>query len=469
MNTNEFHKIFSFYTNSKVYPEIVEYSKGRWIALETKPKDKRIFIRYLYGGGPPLKIYSRDDLIKILIKFRGLIPRTIYGSVNIFKKIVNRSDVEELNNIVYSTPIIDIDVSLDEWKLAIDAAEEIVSIISKYGVDKSIYLKWSGRGIHIHINEKSISEEVRNKYNPIDISYSIVEFILKNSLDRIKPILDKSKSIDRPLKIENKIDIQRVFTVPLSFHRIYDYINVCFKPNDIRNFDLSWIYPESYRHDPTWKIYLDGEADDLALKAIEDIGGYIKKYMTGKKAIVLSAERGTGEKRRKVVKITYRKIGRFQVMALLQAARYYILKRDINKAKSFGLNRAIFYAWAKYHKPKYGVSKYGLIRREMGITPEELPHEKLGDEMAFKSSDGWFMIGDQVQRPSDYDRQIKAKIDPIVPYEIAWDAALEYLKSFPREVLESQQQFYKEAYQPIRDRFVELVIEYMKDKESREA
>ena len=34
-------------------------------------------------------------------------------------------------------------------------------------------------------------------------------------------------------------------------------------------------------------------------------------------------------------------------MALLQAASYYLLKGDLNRAKSFGLNRAIFYAWAK--------------------------------------------------------------------------------------------------------------------------
>jgi len=39
------------------------------------------------------------------------------------------------------------------------------------------------------------------------------------------------------------------------------------------------------------------------------------------------------------------RIGRFQVMGLLQAARYYVLYGDLEKAKSFGINRAIFYAW----------------------------------------------------------------------------------------------------------------------------
>ncbi len=40
-------------------------------------------------------------------------------------------------------------------------------------------------------------------------------------------------------------------------------------------------------------------------------------------------------------------VGRFQVMALLQAARAFVLGLPIESAKSFGLNRAIFYAAAK--------------------------------------------------------------------------------------------------------------------------
>jgi len=40
-------------------------------------------------------------------------------------------------------------------------------------------------------------------------------------------------------------------------------------------------------------------------------------------------------------------VGRFQVMATLQAARAYALGYSLDEAKSFGLNRAIFYAAAK--------------------------------------------------------------------------------------------------------------------------
>src|SRR5258706_16187553 len=40
-------------------------------------------------------------------------------------------------------------------------------------------------------------------------------------------------------------------------------------------------------------------------------------------------------------------VGRFQVMALLQAARAKALGYSLDEAQSFGLNRAIFYAAAK--------------------------------------------------------------------------------------------------------------------------
>src|ERR1051326_3125086 len=40
-------------------------------------------------------------------------------------------------------------------------------------------------------------------------------------------------------------------------------------------------------------------------------------------------------------------VGRFQVMALLQAARAKALGYPLDEAESFGLNRAIFYAAAK--------------------------------------------------------------------------------------------------------------------------
>jgi hypothetical protein len=39
-------------------------------------------------------------------------------------------------------------------------------------------------------------------------------------------------------------------------------------------------------------------------------------------------------------------------MSILQAASYYVLYKDLDKEESFGLKRAIFYAWVKNYKWK---------------------------------------------------------------------------------------------------------------------
>ncbi|PNV77626.1 MAG: hypothetical protein C0200_05210 [Thermoproteota archaeon] len=151
------------------------------------------------------------------------------------------------------------------------------------------------------------------------------------------------------------------------------------------------------------------------------------------------------------------KIGRFQVMALLQAARYYLLKGDVEKAKSFGLNRAIFYAWAKRSgKP------LPHRRRTAGASAPSIPShareiEALGNENAYVNEEGFFVIGSEVQRPEDYDREVVKRIEDFIPYDEAWNAAISYLKSFPRDVLLDQRKFYEKVYLPIRDRFIEIV------------
>ncbi|RLE71209.1 MAG: hypothetical protein DRJ37_05425, partial [Thermoprotei archaeon] len=147
------------------------------------------------------------------------------------------------------------------------------------------------------------------------------------------------------------------------------------------------------------------------------------------------------------------------VMALLQAARYYLLTGDLEKAKSFGLNRAIFYAWAKYHGRERVFKRRRVVREVETATVEK--GKKLvyvGDEGAFISERGWFKIGDKEQLPSDYDREIARKINTIVPYDLAWKKAIEYLQRFPRKVLLSQRKFYEEAYKKVRDDFFEKIV-----------
>ncbi len=155
------------------------------------------------------------------------------------------------------------------------------------------------------------------------------------------------------------------------------------------------------------------------------------------------------------------RIGRFQVMGLLQAARYYLLKGDLEKAKSFGLNRAIFYAWAKRSGGR-PARRYAAGATAPSMPPAARNIEKLGNEAAYVSETGFFTIGDEVQRPEDYDRQIAQRIDAVVPYEEAWKAALNYLKTFPKEVLLDQRQFYEKVYLPVRDHFEEVIKRYSK-------
>jgi len=103
-------------------------------------------------------------------------------------------------------------------------------------------------------NEKSFSKEILKKYNPLDIAYSIVEYICRKVKNEFLEIASKidDKSI---LKLENKIDIKRVFTVPLSLHRKLDLCCVCFKPNDLSNFNIDWANPNNIKHNQDWKKY----------------------------------------------------------------------------------------------------------------------------------------------------------------------------------------------------------------------
>ena len=153
-------------------------------------------------------------------------------------------------------------------------------------------------------------------------------------------------------------------------------------------------------------------------------------------------------------------LGRFQVMALLQAARYYVFYKDIDRAKSFGLNRAIFYAWAKYHGPhtmRWRMQRLEEIIKKGGIKPrkEKCPEnmEEVLGECIEVSPKGYYVIGGKEQSPKDYDENIVKKIARIIDYEKAWKAALDYVSWFPDWILRDQQKFYKIVYEPIRDLF----------------
>lgn len=146
------------------------------------------------------------------------------------------------------------------------------------------------------------------------------------------------------------------------------------------------------------------------------------------------------------------KVGRFQVIAILQAARARELGMSISKAKSWGLNRAIFYAAAKR----------GFKHREIPARgPEQIREEPirqtrdvfyLGNEMAYVSKKGrrtFFTIGGECQTGLDFKRQIETRFGEA--FQEAWSESMEIVKQCPNEVLLSQSAFFDQVYKPRRD------------------
>jgi hypothetical protein len=99
-------------------------------------------------------------------------------------------------------------------------------------------------------------------------------------------------------------------------------------------------------------------------------------------------------------------VGRFQVMATLQAARAFILGLPLDLSLSWGLNRAIFYAAAKrgFKRPVRERTRASILERPV---LEEKDAYFLGDEMAYRTEreeKTWFIIGDEPQEFEDFKK-----------------------------------------------------------------
>jgi hypothetical protein len=143
------------------------------------------------------------------------------------------------------------------------------------------------------------------------------------------------------------------------------------------------------------------------------------------------------------------KVSRFQVMAVLQAARAYVLGLPLESAYSWGLNRAIFIAAAKRGFKGGGRGEGGA---RGGKTSKGGPVYKLGDDMAFKTERKGvllFTIGGEVQTKEAFDRQVRARFGDTFP--AAWKEALDYVEAFPKETLLSADGFFGDVYRPRRD------------------
>ncbi len=143
------------------------------------------------------------------------------------------------------------------------------------------------------------------------------------------------------------------------------------------------------------------------------------------------------------------KVSRFQVMAMLQAARAYALGLPLESARSWGLNRAIFIAAAK--RGFKGGSAGGGTGHMKG-TSKQAGAYFLGDDMAYKTERKGvllFTIGGEVQTEEAFERQVRSRFG--TKFSEAWREALTHVKRFDRETLLSSDDFFRNVYRPVRD------------------
>ncbi|MEM2939282.1 MAG: hypothetical protein QXU95_03285 [Candidatus Bathyarchaeia archaeon] len=256
--------LYEHYSRLDVQKEILDFCKGRWVALHyIDSVGSLVFKRYIRGK--PILMEKTEDIIKL----NNQLLRSIYATANVYRNLQNIEDLYEWSNIIYCTPTWDIDSELPNWKNTIRVAKDIVRFLFNCGIKESIYIKWSGNGCHIHINERSISEDLLEKYNPLDLAYAIVEYVNSKISSKLIELSPKGG-----ITVENKMDPTRVFTCPLSLHRELDAVCICMKPEELENFTPEWTSPHIFRHNPNWREFIDGESDKLAEAAYRAVGGY---------------------------------------------------------------------------------------------------------------------------------------------------------------------------------------------------
>lgn len=454
--------VYEYYSRNNVRKEIADFLQNRWAALESRD---RKWIRW--EEGRPLIISSPGRIPELVKRYRWMGIRSFYGTIEVFKKLSEKPDVMERydENVQYASAYVDIDI-IDEsaveekWRYAVEAAKTIGEwVVDRYG-DECIYYVWSGAGIHVRIPGKCLKPSEPAGHHPVEIAFIVVEYIL----DRTQPLLlEIVKESGYALNIENLTAPKRVFTAPLSLHRRLDRSAVAFTHGEIKDFTLEWSNPENpvYVETP-WRRAVAGKYENLVLDAVENMGRPPKRTLLGARAtrIGVPVARTKEEPPIREAPGGAREPGRFPVMALLQAVRYYLLTGDVEKAKSFGLNRAIFYAWAKYYGPAKRPVAKSAPRRIYGRTvagPVKRV-EVVGEKTQIGPS-GYFVMGGVEQRPEDFDRYVARRFEEAgIRFEEAWKKTLEYIQQFPRTVLKDPQEFYKQVYEPVRDGFVEKVL-----------
>jgi hypothetical protein len=262
------------YSREDVLREIVKYCSGRWSAFLIEDVEGSKIVRYDRRDFRPILL---DSVEKFRSYLKILPIRTVYGTIHFYKKIERFEDVKDLKNIIASEPVWDIDNRILEWRKTVQAAKIVYSFLENEGVRKSVYIKWSGEGIHVHLNRNSISEEVYKKIHPLDVAYSVVEYVKRKVEEKVHGLNCAS------LMVENKIDPQRLFTAPLTFHKSLNVVTVCINPENLDDFTIEYVDPRNYVHYYGWDRFVKGEADQLVFKAYKAIGPYPKEYVVGRR------------------------------------------------------------------------------------------------------------------------------------------------------------------------------------------
>jgi len=274
--------VLEHYRRPEVPREIARFARGRWVAIHCARRDERgrpLLIRYERGPRGrrrPLSVRGPWDVLRLMKELYSMRPRTFYASSAIYSRLEGPEDTYYPGTTVAFTPTWDIDNELQGWRATLEIANAILDVLERSGVVKSVFVKWSGRGAHVHLHEKAISPEVFSRHGPLDVAYAIVEYVLLKIEHRVIEVREHFKA--GGLKVENKMDPQRVFTCPLTLHRELNVVAVCIRPEDLWDFTPEWIELDGFRHWQGWDRYEVGEADELALRAIEVVGPYPRPY-----------------------------------------------------------------------------------------------------------------------------------------------------------------------------------------------
>jgi DNA primase catalytic subunit len=236
------------YGSADVAGEIARFSQGRWAAVYVEGRMKR------YDNHGFLQIDSVEDFEKIYAKLR---PRSFYATIHRYRW-ENGKPVKAVS----SMPSWDIDLTGGKWEQALGVAGDIVSQLEKLGVVKSLVVKWSGNGFHVHVHDRAVSGEIYNTVSPLDAAYSLTEYVVR-----------RVRNVDGVV-VENKVDPARVFTAPLSLHRERDMVCVCIDPDRLYDFTPDDALPGRFKHFTGWDSYVEGEADDAVRKAFQTVGPY---------------------------------------------------------------------------------------------------------------------------------------------------------------------------------------------------